>query len=330
MPQLIPLRKIIASIKMVQINKIQILILTTFAFNVAFSQIDQNKHHLDDVYKECYNKQKGDYGALYCAIDVGKEWNKEMNRYYGFLMNVLDTNAQNELKLAQEQWIKYRDLEYRFSGSLHDLQGTMYLRMRAYRNMRIVRTRALELKYYYWVRTEDEEPKSYKSNKVQVVSLENEMDSILPTPDVKFINSLDKSRITNAEYVIEKYIDTFFHITKQEEVIEKASISHTEIPGEDCRYRTEYNRSIAVEKDYGCDSYDQTTTIEFTNYSLREVKRVLKCMLPTKYNRENDYGNPVDSEGWDESDGDYNYNGNCSLHIHKEENKILVQFGCGC
>ena len=163
----------------------------------------------------------------------------------------------------------------------------------------------------------------------QIVTQENKIDTILPTPDSTFFNNLDSSRINNADYVIEKYIDSYFFITKEKEVIEKASLNHTEIPGEDCRYRTEYN-SIAIEEDYGCDSYFQTTTIEFNNYSFEEVKRIIKILLPTKYNRENDHGNPGDSDGWNESDLDYNYNDNCSLSIFKEENKILVQYGCSC
>ena len=311
------------------IKKTITLLLAIFVFNLSFSQFEQNEHRLDKDYKECCNNQHGDYGALDCAINLTKEWDKEMNKYYRGLINILDSATRYDLKLAQKQWVKYKDLEYKFSNSLHDMQGTMYLRMRAVRNMQIVRTRALELKSYYWVRTEEEEPKRYISNTTQSVTQQNKPDSILPTPDAKFINSLDKSRIINAEYVIEKYIDRYFYISKEKEVVEKAPSNHTEIPGQDCRFRTEYS-SIAVEKDYGCDSYNQTTTIEFTNYSFREVKRVLKILLPTEYNRENNHGNPVNSNGWNKSDGDYSYDGNCSLYIYKKENKILVKYGCSC
>ncbi|NOR45326.1 MAG: DUF1311 domain-containing protein [Candidatus Delongbacteria bacterium] len=311
------------------IKKILILLLTIIVSNVAFSQIDQKEHRLDDVYKECCNKQHGDYGALSCAIDVSKEWNKEMNKYYTGLMNVLDTNAQEDLRLAQEQWTRYRDLEYKFSNSLHDMQGTMYLRLRALRSMRIVRARALELKSYYWVRTEEEELKGYKLNADQVVTQESKVDTILPTPDSTFFSSLDSIRINNADHVIENYINSYFDITKKKEVIEKASLDHTEIPGEDCRYRTEYG-NIVIEEDYGCDSYFQTTTIEFKNYSFDEVKRILKVLLPKEYNREDEKGYGGSPDGWEENGHYYNYGGNCHLDIIKGENKIIVQYGCSC
>lgn len=305
-------------------------LLAIFVFNFSFSQIEQNEHRLDKEYKACCNKKHGDYGALYCAIELGKEWDLEMNKYYLGLMNILDSIAQKDLLSAQRQWMKYRDLEYKFSNSLHDMEGTMYLRMRAYRNMRIVRMRALELKSYYWVRIEEDEPKGYESKKDQSISSPNKLDSTLPTPDTNFISSLDKSRITNAEYVIKKYIEAYLSITKNEEVIKKTYHNGPDKPGEGCLFRTEYNNGIALENDYGCDSYQMTTTVEFNNYSLEEVKRVIKILLPTEYTPIKDRINADDYEGWNEDYTDYIYDEMCSLSIYIESNKILVTYGCSC
>ena len=201
--------------------------------------------------------------------------------------------------------------------------------------------------------TSCQEVKDKTSKKAEIVSLENDsalivasstddsnitldttkpqsstsdvIDSILPTPDDKFMSGLDSSLINNAEYVIKKYIETYFVVTKEKEVIEKASINHPEIPGKDCKYRTEYT-CFNITEDYGCESYEQTTTIEFTHYTFQEVKRVIKILLPkvANYEIEDSY-----YEGWDNDDRHYSYEDYCGLDIFKMENKILVEYGCG-
>ena len=60
-----------------------------------------------------------------------------------------------------------------------------------------------------------------------------------------------------------------FSVTKTIEVIETTSANHPEGIF-DCHTRTEYGK-IALEE-YMCDSYDLTKTIEFNNYSLKEVQ----------------------------------------------------------
>lgn len=305
-------------------------LLTFFcSLNLVFSQVDQSTHPLDKRYQQCCNKNHGDYGAVQCAIDLGKEWDKEMNKYYLGLINVLDSVTQNELKLAQRQWIKYRDLEYKFSNSLHDMQGTMFLRMRGYRNMRIVRTRALELKSYYWVRTEEDEPKVQDSIATQTVLQTGDTNLLLPTPDSLFFSRLEISKRNNAQYVIEKYIDTYLVISKARQVIGKAPLSHTEIPGENCLFRTEYG-NVVIFEDFGCDSYFQTTSIEFKNYGFDKVQTLIKILLPKVQRVSDDDNYPTDRTGWNESENYYEFNSNCTLDIHQEKNKILISYGCSC
>jgi uncharacterized protein YecT (DUF1311 family) len=307
------------------------LLTAILVFNVAFSQVNQNEHYLDDVYKECCSKKLGDFGALNCAIEVSEEWNKEVIKYYNGLMKALDKNAQNDLKQAQDHWVKYRNLEYKLSSSIHAIQGTMYSRIQAQRNMRIVRTRALELKSYYWIRTEEEEP-SANLNNVQVTSEESTSDSILPTPDSKFMYSLDKVRMINADYVIDKYLETYFFIVEPKKVTRRTDVNNPEYHEGpvDCGFRTVYNNNIIQEDDFGCDSYTQTTIIEFGNYSFKEVNRVIKILLPKLYEKDK-AGYTGGQEGWHHLDGDdefYDYS-SCSLEILTRDNKIFVEYGCG-
>jgi len=309
------------------------LLFSIFIFNVSFSQVEQNEQRLNELYKECCNDNYGEYGAANCAIDLSKKWDKEMNKYYKGLMNILDANAQKNLKQAQDQWTKYRDLESKFSSSLYDMQGTMYIRLAAYRSMRIIRTRALELKSYYWTRTEEEEPKNTSLNNLQIITQESISDSILPTPNSKFMDSLDKSKIIDAEYVIDKYLETYFYIVEPEKVIRRTDVDNPEYPEGpvDCGFRTVYNNNVVIEDDFGCESYTRTTSIEFGNYSFKEVNRVVKILLPKLFKKDV-AGYTEDQEGWHNLEGDdeyYDYNGSCSLEINKRDNKTLIDYVCG-
>ena len=312
-------------------DKIGVLLILSVCISVVgFSQIDQSKHHLDEVYEECIRRLHGDSGALKCAIEVSEEWDKEIRKYYIGLLNVLDSSAQNDLELTQEQWLIYRDLEYKFSGSLHAMDGTMYSRMRAFRNMNIVRTRALELKSYYWTRTEEEEPKSTQFNGEDITEHEPISASILPTPDSEFLNSLDDSRRIDAEYMIDKYLETYFFIVEPEKVIRKTEIDNPEYPDGpvDCGFRTVYNNNLIIEDDFGCDSYTRSTIIEFGNYSFKEVSRVIKILLPKVYKS----GYYEDQDGWHDLESDdewYGYSGSCSLSIYSRDNQTFVDYGCG-
>ena len=74
-----------------------------------------------------------------------------------------------------------------------------------------------------------------------------------------------------------------------------------------------------------------STTIEFGNYSLEEVNRAIKILLPKVY-KIDAAGYSEDQEGWHELDSDdewYEYNGSCSLSIYKRDTKTIVDYGCG-
>ena len=38
-------------------------------------------------------------------------WDKELNRFYGELMNTLNSDQKQALQAAQREWIKYRDAQ---------------------------------------------------------------------------------------------------------------------------------------------------------------------------------------------------------------------------
>ena len=293
------------------LKKMTSLLLTIFVFTTSFSQVEQTKHRLDDVYKECYSKHHGDFGALKCANEISQEWDKEILKYYNALMNILDTNAQNNLKQAEDQWMKYRNKEYIFSRKLYDMEGTMYSRIRAQKNMKIVRSRALELKSYYWILTEEDEPKIHNSTKDIELQKYN---SVLPTPNSIFFNNPKPL----AENIIEKYVKTYFETIQPIKLIARGRNEHEE-PIWNCHQIASYG-SISVETNF-CDS-TLSQSIRFENYSFEEVNRILKMLFKNnEYNiwNGNKYG-PIEEGA-----------GDCYTEIKKTENSIIINYYCvGC
>ena len=128
-------------------------------------------------------------------------------------------------------------------------------------------------------------PTSYiiKTDTLENQSSITKSDSILPTPDSEFFVDLDSSDVNG---ILIKYLNT--------------------------------NKIKSVYK----DNYDGSYVIELEHYSLKEVKRILRILLP-KMNEDNS-----DLDGWHE--GIYYYEGMCNLEIRKEENVIIVDYGCSC
>ena len=293
------------------LKKITFPLLTVFVITVSYSQVEQIKHPLDSVYKDCCNRNHGDYGALRCANEISQEWDKEILKYYNALMNILDSNAQNNLRKAEEKWMEYRNTEYIFSRDLSNMEGTMYSRIRAQKNMRIVRARALELKSYYWIKTEEDEPKNYRAGNI---NMGQKGDSTLPIPDSSFF----KNPKPPAENIIEKYVRAYFDTTQPIKLIARGGKEVGE-PVRDCHYKIIYG-NISVETNY-CDM-TPSQTFKFQNYSFEEVNRILRILLTdNEHDRWNGniYGPKEEGAG------------ECYIEIRKEGNTIIVSYDCvGC
>lgn len=74
-------------------------------------------------------------------------WDAELNLLYQALRKVLPAPAGEKLKLAQQQWILYRDAQYAMLDEQYNqYEGTMYLPMRVAARMRVTEDRARYLK----------------------------------------------------------------------------------------------------------------------------------------------------------------------------------------
>jgi uncharacterized protein YecT (DUF1311 family) len=130
-------------------------------FPVAFANSSVNQelqHPIDKALEACIDKNGSTAGMVECTDKAYAAWDQELNKNYGKLMRLLKPSQKEALRLAQLEWIKYRDLDFKLIDSVYDtMQGTMYIPMRVDARMEVVKKRAQELKGYLDLIQEGEE-----------------------------------------------------------------------------------------------------------------------------------------------------------------------------
>lgn len=97
---------------------------------IAIAQ-EQTQHPIDKALEACTDKNGSTAGMVECTDKAYAAWDKELNKSYGDLMRTLKPSQKETLRLAQLEWIKYRDLDFKLIDSVYDtIQGTMYIPMR--------------------------------------------------------------------------------------------------------------------------------------------------------------------------------------------------------
>jgi uncharacterized protein YecT (DUF1311 family) len=116
---------------------------------------EEPRHPIDKALEACIDKNGSTAGMVECTDKAYAAWDKELNKNYGESMRALKPKQKEALRLAQLEWIKYRDLEFKFIDSIYDtLDGTMYIPMRISARMEAIKKRALELKAFLNLATE--------------------------------------------------------------------------------------------------------------------------------------------------------------------------------
>jgi uncharacterized protein YecT (DUF1311 family) len=124
------------------------LIILLMTMSVAFGQ-EETKHPIDKALEACIDKNGSTAGMVECTDKAYAAWDRELNKSYSALMQSLKPKQKETLRLAQIEWIKFRDLEFKLVDSLYDtMEGTMYIPMRVDARMEVIRKRALDLKGY--------------------------------------------------------------------------------------------------------------------------------------------------------------------------------------
>lgn len=126
----------------------------------VFGQLvpDPSRYPIDSAYVACLEvpDNQSTYGMIDCATKARDAWDKELNNYYKLLLPILSPDEKEKLRTAQRNWLAYRDSELTFYGTMYgNMQGTMWRVVAAERSVDIVRQRALELRTYYEILTEE-------------------------------------------------------------------------------------------------------------------------------------------------------------------------------
>ena len=128
-----------------------VLVLSVMLSSSLVSGQTEKKHQIDIDLENALSKVENQTtaGMVQCESEAYDKWDKELNRLYGELKKKLNAEGQLNLKNAQIEWIKYRDLEFKNIDSIYaPLEGSMYVPMRITDRIRIVRNRVLELEGY--------------------------------------------------------------------------------------------------------------------------------------------------------------------------------------
>ncbi|NNG26738.1 MAG: DUF1311 domain-containing protein, partial [Ignavibacteriaceae bacterium] len=132
--------------KLLSLNGILLILLINFTFG---QETETVKHPIDIKVEDCLaiGSNQTTVGMIACILTAMEEWDAELNKYYKLLMNTLNSDEQEKLRVAQRQWMVYRDKEFEFIGMRYGkMEGTMFNIIEADSRSNIVRQRALELK----------------------------------------------------------------------------------------------------------------------------------------------------------------------------------------
>ena len=122
-----------------------ILILST---SVCYSQ-DKKLHPIDQWFSSCTSKDNSTAGMRGCLAKAYDLWDKELNKNYGDLMKALPQDGKAILKSAQQQWVRYKDAEFKLIDKTEGRKsGTMWLVIADDHRVNIIKQRAIELSGY--------------------------------------------------------------------------------------------------------------------------------------------------------------------------------------
>jgi uncharacterized protein YecT (DUF1311 family) len=131
------------------------VVVMSFVSAKLFSQ--ESQHPIDRYLDSCFEKSNyTTVGMVNCTEDVIKMWDDELNKYYKLLMNILDEESAKTLKASELQWIEFKEKEMKNIEKIYSkMEGTMYIPMKYYAKMEIIKTRAMQLANFYDLLTEN-------------------------------------------------------------------------------------------------------------------------------------------------------------------------------
>lgn len=125
------------------------MILTIFSV-ITYGQVNSTSQ-IDNELQNCLDSSKNytTKGMIDCVSTATQKWDTELNKAYIELVDLLTTEQKEKLKIAQREWIEYRDKEIEFSNQLYYyMQGTMWIPVSAQTKLDLTRKRTIELESY--------------------------------------------------------------------------------------------------------------------------------------------------------------------------------------
>ncbi len=104
------------------------------------------KHPIEILQEQCQEKNYSTMGMVECTQQAGKRWDSELNFAYGRLQKQVSDEAKESLKLAQRQWLKYRDEQTKAIQAVYrQREGTIWYTIAAQSVVEITRDQTLRL-----------------------------------------------------------------------------------------------------------------------------------------------------------------------------------------
>jgi uncharacterized protein YecT (DUF1311 family) len=130
--------------------KLTLTIILFCSLNLVFGQTD-NKHNIDIELQNCLDSSENytTKGMTDCVIQATVKWDKELNKNYQKLLTLLTAEQKEKLRIAQRQWVAYRDKEIELSNQIYsDMEGTMWIPISAETKLELTKQRTLVLEGY--------------------------------------------------------------------------------------------------------------------------------------------------------------------------------------
>ena len=128
-----------------------LLTLTMLISSVITYGQTERTHKIDNELQNCLDSSENytTKGMTDCVSMATEKWDAELIIKYNQLIDLLTAEQKEKLKIAQREWIEYRDKEIDFSNQLYyDMQGTMWIPVAAQTKLQLTRQRTFELEGY--------------------------------------------------------------------------------------------------------------------------------------------------------------------------------------
>ena len=108
-------------------------------------------HPIDKFHSDCLENKENmtTAGMTNCTTQANKKWEDEVVVIYKKLQSHLNPDAKAALANSQEAWLVYKVQEYKSIEAIYkNIQGTMYIPMKAMKILSINKNRAMALNSY--------------------------------------------------------------------------------------------------------------------------------------------------------------------------------------